>query len=385
MSGTDFEGRRAIQYGTSGNQGLLLGVFFPNMMLFVFSLLFPIVLISSIVEGDIQNDSLTSYSLDKISILIALFPIGLVVCSFFISARISAQWEKRYRSELFEDIPKRKRDTYYKIIILPSCIGCMFLIDLSVNLNWIFFAVTFAIALTKIYSDLHPTTPHPQDIEDSNMIFMMVCWGIAGICALCIPIMDLYYSVQVIWFLAVVGLLVLGIRFGDYHNPQVQKLKKLKSAIESGEDTSSMFSSIQRDFIEPTTPLFWPNGLNFLTNTNSHYPWENQTNPEQIIGLMISHKNRVFVTDIAIIAGIILYPPTLLWALCLYVIQPSYIQRPMSSKFRLDYNQLIERCEEFFTIEYGDGPEYWIKSIKAKFSDNILYNWQTNSSNLFTE
>jgi hypothetical protein len=149
----------------------------------------------------------------------------------------------------------------------------------------------------------------------------------------------------------------------------MNKIKNLRSAIESEEDSTSFFSYIQHHISDPPTPTFYPTALNFLTHTNSEYPWENQSNPDSILALIYSHKNKIFLTDVLIVALIIAYPPALAWVLYFGLVDSSHIRRTMSANMRLKYDQLIERCGEFCDIEYEDSVEYSIKSITPKFSD----------------
>jgi len=304
-----------------------------------------------------------------------IFPAGSLICVYFVSARISAQWKKRYPSENFDEIeiPKRKIDTLYHFMIIPSFISWSF-VNYTFDILRIFVCLILGIVTIKIYTVTIPPTAHPRDVEKGVFWFigMTIIFTITWFLSLLIiP----YYSSYI--FLVPFGLGAGGVihHYQESHNKDMNKIKNLRSAIESEEDSTSFFSYIQHHISDPPTPFFYPLALNFLTHTNSEYPWENQSNPDSILALIYSHKNKIFLTDVLIVALIIVYPPALVWVIYLTWLEPSHIRRTMSANMRLKYDQLIERCEEFCDIEYvyEDSVEYSIKSITPKFSDLALY------------
>ena len=311
------------------------------------------------------------------------FPILLLVTIFILQRRKAIRWERRYPPEHFVHSQTSKTQMFITIYttMLTLFYYLVFSAESSNNIVSLDVPYIFAIFLLGFSAFDIISFVRRSPNQENFYIAHIVAPILALFWQLSMYIISEYYHFSEAFF--VLLFFTLFVAFATYasiidesHSDYTifgdkKLIKELrKGEVGNGKDNQkSVFLLLHRLTNNPPSPDFFPTGVKFRTFTNKKYPWEGQSEPDTILGLLTSHLNKLILVTSLIVVLCILYPPLLVFMVIIFFLEPPHIHRKMSPDFRVQYDALIHRCEDFFEIKYGEDEEYAIHSMTPKFED----------------
>ena len=309
---------------------LFLLIFGFGWILFV--LIFPITLIVApflsenlrvILEVELYEVVFQTTSVSLVWLEILHFPILLLVTIFILQRRKSIRWERRYPPEHFVHFQTSKTQMF--ITIYTTILTLFYYLALSAEPANNFYIVSldapyiFAIFLLgysafDIISFVR-RSPNLDNFYTAHIVVpvLVLFWQLS------MYIMLGYYYVSeahifLLFFLLFIAFVMSDAIFNEDHSDYtIFGDKKLIKELRKGEggngkdNQKSVFLLLHRLTNDPPSPDFFPTGVKFRTFTNKKYPWEGQSEPDTILGLLTSHLNKLILATTLIAVLCILY------------------------------------------------------------------------------
>ena len=387
--------------------GFLFLLFFGfSWILFV--LIFPITMIVApflsenlrvILEVELYEVVFQTTSVSLVWLEILHFPILLLVTIFILQRRKAIRWERRYPPEHFVHFKTSKTQMF--ITIYTTMLTLFYYLALSAESANNFSIVSldapyiFAIFLLGYSAFDIISFVRRSPNQENFLIAHIVVPVLALFWQLSMYIMPGYYHVSeahvfLLFFLLFMAFVMYeSIVNEDHSDYTIFTDKKIIKELRKGEgrngkdNQKSVFLLLHRLTNNPPSPAFFPTGVKFRTFTNKKYPWEGQSEPDTILGLLTSHLNKLILVNTLLVVFCILYPLFFVFVMIIFLLEPKHIHRKMSPDFRVQYDALIQRCEEFFDIKHGEDEEYVIHSMTPKFEDTPEFGFGGDGNSSF--